>query len=95
MTVFSSGVRRMNIMFPIPVQNLFYILMAMEIAQQYPEQGPGPGAVLLQITRLNHQVTESGSLFMVTHPSWAEMMPAWNKKRKAFRLCACSSMRSQ
>lgn len=48
-------------MFPIAVQNLFYILTAMGNAQQYLEQGPGPGAMLLHIARLNHQVTASGS----------------------------------
>lgn len=69
MTVFSSGVRRMNIMFPIPVQNLFYILMAMEIAQQYPEQGPGPGAVLLQVTRLNRLSGGRIRLPIYGHPS--------------------------
>lgn len=82
-------------MFPIPVQNFFYIVTAMENRQQHLEQGPGPGAVFLQITRLNHQVTESRSLFIVTRLSWPEIMPVWNKKRKAFRLCTCNSMHSQ
>lgn len=82
-------------MFPIPVQNLFYILMAMKKVQMFLEQGPESGAILLQITCLNHQVTESGSLFVVTHLSWAEVMPVWNKKKKALGLYTCSSKRSQ
>lgn len=39
----------------------------MENVQQCPKRELGPNAVLLQITCLNHQVTESGSLIMVTH----------------------------
>lgn len=86
----------MNIVSPSPVQNLFYILMSMENAQQCVwSNGPETGAVLLQTACLNNQVTESGSLFMVTHFSWAEVLSVWNKKRKAFGLCAGSSMRSQ
>lgn len=34
-------------MFPILVQNPFYMLMVKEDAQKYLAQGPAPGAVLL------------------------------------------------
>ena len=61
-------------MFLIPVQSLFYVLMTMENAQQYLEQVPGSDTVLLYLTCLNHQLTQYSYLFIVTHPSWDEIM---------------------